>query len=502
MVNHSHRLGLTFTFNNLIKKKISLLMITLLLAVPEWEQFSAREEPFLGGVVQISAQSNTIKIMPLGDSITWGVNPDDPDSVGYRDFLYNQLISAGYIIDFVGSVTGDGTDPNHEGHGGLEAYNPFASNLSLLDSLTKFLMNNPPDIILLHIGTNDISSSSDFEEGSSLANKVIDILDTIYFFNNSITTIVAKIIDRNDNETRHTITKNFNDTLEIKIDSLLGTRNQSIIIVDMYNALELYFGTPVNSNQNFTYWTGSRPNSNRNLYDLHPNTAGYGVMADLWFDSLRTVLPLLVDVKVFLEGPYDDEGNAMSTALNSGEYLPLMDPYSQGETVGSIPSSDIVDWVLVELRDKTNASTVIASRAGFIKNNGEIVDINGISKLNFSGIPFDDYYIVVKHRNHLAVMSNSPVTLGDYTLTYNFTTGSGQFAGGSIGAKEIGSGVWGMIAGNSDGNKSISFGDFNAVSNNLFQIGYKLGDHNMNGSVSVTDYNPVSNNLFSISQVP
>jgi lysophospholipase L1-like esterase len=482
-VNHSHCLRLTFTFNDLIKKKISLLIVIT----------------FLGWVVQISAQSNTIKIMPLGDSITWGINPDDPDSVGYRDFLYVQLISAGYIIDFVGSVTGGGTDPNHEGHPSWTAYNPLAPNVSLLDSLPKFLINNPPDVILLHIGTNDISSSLDFDEGSSLANEVIDILDTIYFFNNSITTIVAKIIDRNDNENRHTRTMNFNDTLEIKIDSLLGTRNQNIIIVDMYNALGLYFGTPVNSNQNFTYWTASNTNL---LYDLHPNTTGYGVMADLWFDSLRTVLPLLVDVKVFLEGPYDNVGNTMSTALNSAGYLPLMDPYLQGDTVGSIPSSDIVDWVLVELRDKTNASTVIASRAGFIKNNGEIVDINGTSKLNFSGIPFDDYYITVKHRNHLAVMSNSPATLSDYTLTYNFTTGSGQFAGGSVGAKEIESGVWGMIAGNSDGNNSISFGDFNAVSNNLFQIGYKLGDHNMNGSVSVSDYNQVSNNLFSISQVP
>ena len=468
-MNHLHCLRLTFTFNNLIKKKISLLIVIT----------------FLGWVAQIYAQGNTIKIMPLGDSITWGTNHVDPDSVGYRDFLYNQLISAGYNIDFVGSVTGGGTDPNHEGHGGWEAHNPSGKK-SLLDSLPKFLINNPPDIILLHIGTNDISSS---DEGSSLANEVIDILDTIYFFNNSITTIVAKIIDRNDDENRHTRTINFNDTLEIKIDSLLGTRNQNIVIVDMYNALGLYFGTTVNSNQNFSD-------------NIHPNTTGYAVMADLWFDSLRTVLPLLVDVKVFLEGPYDNVGNTMSTALNSGGYLPLMDPYLQGDTVGSIPSSDIVDWVLVELRDKTNASTVIASRAGFIKNNGEIVDINGTSKLNFSGIPFDDYYITVKHRNHLAVMSNSPATLSDYTLTYNFTTGSGQFAGGSVGAKEIESGVWGMIAGNSDGNNSISFGDFNAVSNNLFQIGYKLGDHNMNGSVSVTDYNQVSNNLFSISQVP
>ena len=62
--------------------------------------------------------------------------------------------------------------------------------------------------------------------------------------------------------------------------------------------------------------------------------------------------------------------------------------------------------------------------------------------------------------------------------------------------------VWGMIAGNNNGNNSVSVSDYNAVANNLFQIGYIIADHNMNGSVSVTDYNPVSNNLFKISQVP
>lgn len=474
---------LIFSFNNLFRKRISILIGII----------------FLGWGGYINAQSNPIKIMPLGDSITRGSNAEGLPRIGYRDSLYDQLISQGYNIDFVGSVTGYGIDPNYEGHSGWQAYNPLKPNISILDSLPRFLAKNPPDIILLHIGTNDISSS---DEGSTVANDVIDILDTIYFFNNGITTIVAKIIDRNDNENNHKRTINFNDTLEIKIDSLLNTRNQKIIIVDMYKALGLYFGTPVNSNQNFKYWTGSRPDPDADLYDLHPNTNGYGVMANLWFDSLRTVLPLLVDVKVFLEGPYDDTTHNMNTALNKKGYLPLMDPYSQGETVDSIPSSDIVDWVLVELRDKTNASKVIASRAGFIKSNGEIVDINGTSKLNFDGIPFDDYYIAVKHRNHLAVMSNSPVTLYNNTLMYNFTTGSNKFAGGRIGAKEIESGVWGMMAGNSDGNNSISFSDFNAVANNLFQIGYRLGDHNMNGSVSVTDYNFVSNNLFSISQVP
>jgi lysophospholipase L1-like esterase len=497
-VNYSQTERVIPTIKNILSKKILLLIAFL----------------SLGAVVEVVAQGTAIRIMPLGDSITWGVDPDDPDSVGYRDSLYQQLITAGYNIDFVGSLVGGSIDPDHEGHPRWTAYHPSPSGGtgSLLDTLPQFLTNNPPDIILLHIGTNDLSSASDFDWGTDLADEVVGLLDTIYDFDNNITTIVAKIIDRNDLENRHLRTMNFNDTLEIKIDSLLGTRNQNIIIVDMYTALGLYYGTSDGSNPNFTYGIGS-------LYTLHPNTTGYGVMADLWFDSLRTVLPLLVDITVFLEGPYDDVGGAMSTALNSGEYLQasaLSQPYSGSpwsysgtESVNSgffAGNTDIVDWVLVELRNKNDATDVIATRAGFLKSDGKIVDINGTSKLYFSGVPFDNYYITVKHRNHLAVMSNTPVTLSDYTLTYDFTTGSGQFAGGSAGAKQLDTSpvAWGMIAGDGTGNGGISIDDRNLVwrvENGT--LGYKNGDYNMNGGVSIDDRNQYWRvNNGKISQVP
>ena len=83
--------------------------------------------------------------------------------------------------------------------------------------------------------------------------------------------------------------------------------------------------------------------------------------------------------------------------------IQLNDPYSQGESVGIIPSSDIVDWVLVELRVGT--ATSAGMRAAFLKNDGTIVDLDGTSPVEFDGISSGNYYIVVKHRNHLAVMS-------------------------------------------------------------------------------------------------
>ena len=84
---------------------------------------------------------------------------------------------------------------------------------------------------------------------------------------------------------------------------------------------------------------------------------------------------------------------------------------------------------------------------------------------------------------------------------YDFTTAQSK-AYGTNPMVLLGDGNYGMYAGNNDGNNIITVSDYNAVANNLIQIGYNIADHNMNGVVTVTDYNFVANNLIKISQVP
>lgn len=113
-----------------------------------------------------------------------------------------------------------------------------------------------------------------------------------------------------------------------------------------------------------------------------------------------------VAAKIFLEGPYTS--NAMSTSLSGN--IPLTSPYAEdSRTVTSIPSN-AVDWILVELRDKTTPSTIISSRSVFLKNDGNIIDDLGGTSIGMPSSP-DDYYIGVKHRNHLQVMSNEAQTV-------------------------------------------------------------------------------------------
>ncbi|WP_319018735.1 cellulose binding domain-containing protein [Microbispora sitophila] len=90
-----------------------------------------------------------IKIMPLGDSITAGPGC-------WRALLWDRLQRTGYTdIDFVGTQTGRGCsvqhDGDHEGHGGFSATG-IADN----DQLPPWLAATKPDIVLMHLGTNDM----------------------------------------------------------------------------------------------------------------------------------------------------------------------------------------------------------------------------------------------------------------------------------------------------------------------------------------------------------
>lgn len=146
-----------------------------------------------------------------------------------------------------------------------------------------------------------------------------------------------------------------------------------------------------------------------------------------------TPLGVLADIKVMLEGPFDSGTSTMTTLLNSNNDIPLTSPYSEDvRTVSSIPA-DVVDWILVQLRDAPAGSTV-TSRSAFLRNDGIIVGDNGTSKINL-GVNPGDYYIVVKHRNHLAIMSADKVTLPNAVI-YDFTTGSDKYYG-TGGAKQL-----------------------------------------------------------------
>ena len=120
-----------------------------------------------------------------------------------------------------------------------------------------------------------------------------------------------------------------------------------------------------------------------------------------------------LDVNVFLEGPFS--GTQMTTGLNQANVLPLGQPFNTApwnyegtEMVTAIPNSNVVDWVLVELRDAPDAAsatqaTRIARKAGFILQDGSIKGLDGVSNLAFDNSLIHQLFVVIWHRNHLGL---------------------------------------------------------------------------------------------------
>lgn len=73
-------------------------------------------------------------------------------------------------------------------------------------------------------------------------------------------------------------------------------------------------------------------------------------------------------------------------------------------------------------------------------------------------VPAGDYYIVVRHRNHMAVMSAVPVPLPNINV-YSFAAGM-NYALGSSQLKDMGDGNFALHAGDVDGNGVIVVSDF------------------------------------------
>ncbi|WP_406320024.1 ricin-type beta-trefoil lectin domain protein [Streptomyces sp. NBC_00519] len=100
---------------------------------------------------RLAAAPATVRLMPLGDSITWGVG--SPSGNSYRSYLWNQLSAEGHAPDFVGSGrNGTLSDPDNEGHSGWR----IDQIAGIADSV---LARYRPNVIILEIGTNDLNGN-------------------------------------------------------------------------------------------------------------------------------------------------------------------------------------------------------------------------------------------------------------------------------------------------------------------------------------------------------
>ena len=281
-----------------------------------------------------------INIMPLGDSITYDNHAGDtrPEGLrtGYRQPLWILLNDSGYNVDFVGDIIAGQDaipdfDPDNEGHPGWR-------DDQIADNIYSFLQNNPADVILLHIGTNGLNSDP---------GDVEDILDEIDRYESDydmdITVILARIINR---ISYSSTTTDFNDNVEaMALDRVENSGNPAypdkIVFVDMENGAEIIYTQDT-----------TEPYNDGDMYDnLHPNDLGYSKMADLWYSTLQSFMPICqlnpssplitstpnTDATVGHTYSYDVESNGFPTPVYSLDSNPV------GMTINT--NTGLINWV-------------------------------------------------------------------------------------------------------------------------------------------------------------
>ncbi|MVM31634.1 tandem-95 repeat protein [Spirosoma sp. HMF4905] len=149
-------------------------------------------------------------------------------------------------------------------------------------------------------------------------------------------------------------------------------------------------------------------------------------------------------LKVMLQGALIGGSNGlMRDDLRSKGFLPLTEPYSAiggsrftqvngggGETmpasatiVNAGTANAIVDWVFVELRSPSNLSLVVATHSALVQRDGDVVMASdGVSSLSFTSLTAGNYYVSVKHRNHLGAMTATAIPLSVTGTVVDFTS--------------------------------------------------------------------------------
>ncbi len=230
----------------------------------------------------------------------------------------------------------------------------------------------------------------------------------------------------------------------------------------------------------------------------------------------QSISGVVLDIKVMLSGALLENGGdtLMRDDLRANNRLPQLEPYtaipffhhfgeggletcSQG--VLDITGSDaIVDWIMIELRNPYMPDSIVASRSALLQRDGDVVDVDGTSLLSFHLVPTAEYYIAVRHRNHLGIMSATPYLLSPTATIVDFTDSTTNVFGEN--SRVNLNGKMALWAGDLNGDKKVIYqGPANDIflififtmldtSNtsllaNHIGLGYDLADLNLDGRI-------------------
>jgi len=220
---------------------------------------------------------------------------------------------------------------------------------------------------------------------------------------------------------------------------------------------------------------------------------------------INAELKININPRLFLQGPLLAPVTAglMNDNLRSANYLPTTSPYADAATCNAsvfniTGNNAIVDWVWIELRDPSDNTKMISGKSALVQRDGDVVALDGASNVIMSAAP-TNYYVVVKHRNHLGAMSSGVIALSETPVTVDFTTNALSTYGTNA-RTILASGKMALWAGDVNGNGQVRYlgpgNDTNTIKDTVLAqtgnttnsnyypfTGYYNADINMNGQI-------------------
>ena len=170
-------------------------------------------------------------------------------------------------------------DPDHDGHPGWRA-DDIVNGRDGEGKLADWLVAEEPNIVLLHIGTNDISGNT---QSWSKVEAILDVIDDYESASGkAVWVVLSLIIDRSCDPYSPPCPKSDETTaFNVSVRDFVFFPRQAvddrIVLADMQKDALI----------DYRRWTAGG-----DMYDeLHPFEFGYDKMADLWFTKLMDILP-------------------------------------------------------------------------------------------------------------------------------------------------------------------------------------------------------------------
>ncbi|WP_298422015.1 hypothetical protein [uncultured Kordia sp.] len=250
------------------------------------------------------------------------------------------------------------------------------------------------------------------------------------------------------------------------------------------------------------------------------NGDGFNVGQINAFLDPNQVVDLRIRAKVFLQGPRLNAVDAglMNDDLRTGNLIPKVSPY---DGLTAIPDSDvfntggisgvglnqddIVDWVWIEIRSNSDNTLIVDEASVLVQRDGDIVDLDGTSDVILRGL-VGNYFITIKHRNHLASMTNNALPLSVVATNINFTSNA-TATFGSNAQVQLSNGDMALWSGNVNSDTVVQYSGTTPDSPSILSLvlndagnflnfptyvvtGYQVHDVNMDGDTQYTGTAP------------